>query len=327
MNPALPTLIAGGIALLLVILLVLAWRITLGRLRSQRRQLRHLHDELQEVAANSSFGRRIESFDDEEMHQLGEAINQLFETLHAKDDQARQREGLFKDLANVMPEVVLVHSDTILFANAEAGSLLGVDPEELTGRKVTDLIRPAYRKMARKLIAQQLEGDKKGVRYELQLIDGDERTRWAEATGMRIRYRGRPVILTVARDITYRKSVEAALGRGRQQAQTTLDSLGEGVITTDVDGIIDYMNEAAEKLVGHSRQESIGQPFAEIVKLVDDGDRRDLGDPVARCLVQKHRISMGRRALLIQNGGDGEISIDAAAAPIIAPDRSVTGAV
>lgn len=319
----LPVLLAGGVALLFA----LAWWITRSRLLEQRGKLRHLHDELEDVAANSSFGRRIETFSDADLNQLGESINQLFETLHVKDDQARQRESLFRDLANVMPEVVLVHADTILFANAEAGSLLGVPPEELIGRDVTDLIRPAYRKMARKLIARQLEGDKKGVRYELQLIDGEERTRWAEATGMRIKYRGRPVILTVARDITYRKSVEATLGRGRQQAQITLESLGEGVITTDVDGIIDYMNDAAEKLTGESRQSAIGRPFAQVVKLVDDTDRHDLGDPVARCLVQKHRVSMGRRALLMQNGSGGEISIDAAAAPIVAPDRSITGAV
>lgn len=319
----LPALVAGLVA----IAFALAWWLTLARLRAQRGGVRQLFDEVVEVAENSSFGRRIESFDDQDLHRLGESINQLFETLHARDAQARQREELFKDLANVMPEVVLVHSDTILFANAEAGNLLGVKPEELIGRDVTDLVRPAYRKLARKIINQQLDGKKKGVRYELQLIDGEERTRWAEATGMRIRYRGRPVVLTVARDITYRKSVESALGRGRQQAQITLESLGEGVITTDVDGVIDYMNEAAEKLTGQSRQQSIGQAFSNVVKLVDETDRRDLGDPVSRCLAQKHRVAMGRRALLMQNGGSSEISIDAAAAPIIAPDRSITGAV
>lgn len=323
MTEYLPLFIAGGFAAVFA----LAWWLTLSRLRARQQQIRHLQAEVVEVAANSSFGRRVESFADQDVNILGESINQLFESLHAKDEQARQREDLFKDLANVMPEVVLVHSDSILFANTEASKLLGVPPDDLRGRDVTDLIRPAYRKMARKIISRQLEGKKKGVRYELQLIDGEERTRWAEATGMRIRYRGEPVILTVARDITYRKSVEAALGRGRQQAQITLDSLGEGVITTDVEGIIDYMNVAAEKLTGLSRQEAVGQSFAVLVKLVDEHDRRDLGDPVSRCLVQKHRVAMGRRALLMQNGGDGEISIDAAAAPIIAPDRSITGAV
>ena len=323
MNAAVPVMIGAGIALLFAV----AWATTLGRLRRQRDQVRHLQREVQDVAKHAGFGRRIETFDDSDLNQLGESINTLFESLNAKDAQARQREELFKDLANVMPEVVLVHSDTILFANDEAGNLLGVPPEELVGREVTDLMRPAYRKLARKIIALQLEGEKKGARYELQLIDGEERTRWAEATGMRIRYRGRPVVLTVARDITYRKSVEAALGRGRQQAQITLESLGEGVITTDVEGTIDYMNASAEQLTGLSREECIGRRFGDMVKLVDEGDRRDLGDPVSRALAQKQRVSMGRRALLMQNGGSGEISIDAAAAPIVTPDRSIAGAV
>ena len=323
MTEYLPLILLGGLALLLGI----AWISAFASLRAHREKVRHLHGELVEVAATSSFGRRIAAVTDIDLNRLGESVNQLFEALHAKDAQARQREELFKDLANVMPEVVLVHSDTILFANREAGSLLGVDADQLVGRPVTDLMRPAYRKMANKIIAKQLEGKRKGVRYELQLIDGEDRTRWAEATGMRIKYGGNPVVLTVARDITYRKSVEAALGRGRQQAQITLESLAEGVITTDTDGAIDYMNAAAEKLTGTSLQEAMGKSFGDLVKLVDESDRRDLGDPVARCLTQKHRVSMGRRALLMRNDSGGDVSIDAAASPIFSAERSVSGAV
>ena len=139
-----------------------------------------------------------------------------------------------------------MHGEKILFANSEAGELLGVPADSLVGRDVIDIIRPAYRSRTRKIIDEQLAGGRRTVRYELQLIDGEERTRWVEATGTRMRYRGRSVILTVARDITYRKSVEATLGRGRQQAQITLESLGEGIITADIDGNIDYMNVAAE---------------------------------------------------------------------------------
>ena len=162
------------LAVELAVVFTLAWWLTLARLRSQRGKVRHLHEEIVEVAANSGFGRRVEKFTDADLNQLGESINRLFDTLHSKDSQAQQREELFKDLANVMPEVVLVHDDTILFANGEASKLLGVKPEDLAGREVTDLIRPAYRKMARKIISRQLQGKKKGARYELQLIDGEE---------------------------------------------------------------------------------------------------------------------------------------------------------
>jgi diguanylate cyclase (GGDEF)-like protein/PAS domain S-box-containing protein len=300
------------------------WR---ARLR-YRDQLQELNVELNDVAANSSFGRRIENRTGRpEYNQLGKSINQLFEALHAKDAQARKREQLFRDLADTMPEVILVHGEQIMFANHEAGELLGVPPESLVGRDVTDIIRPAYRNRSRKVIAEQLAGGQQAVRHELQLIDGEERARWVEATGTRMRYRGRSVILTVARDITYRKSVEATLGHGRHQAQITLESLGEGVITADASGNIDYMNAAAEKLTGTVRAESIGKAFGDVVKLVDESDHRDLGDPVSRSLVKRKRVSMGRRALLVPVGGGNEISIDASASPIVGPNDAVTGAV
>ncbi len=53
-------------------------------------------------------------------------------------------------------------------------------------------------------------------------------------------FNGEPALLTVARDITHRKSLEASLGRSKLQARITLESIGEGVITTDRNGTIDY---------------------------------------------------------------------------------------
>jgi len=313
-----------ALLLLLGMIAIYGW----SALRRYRQRITRFRDELVEVAASPTLDRRVEGFADEpELNALGKSVNQLFDALHAKDEQARKREELFKDLANTLPEVVLVHNEKILFANLEAGKLLGVPPERLIGLDIMDLIRPAYRSRAREIIEQQLAGDKAGVRYELQLIDGEERPRWTEATGMRMRYRDRTVVLTVARDITYRKSVEATLLRGRAQAQVTLESLSEGVITTDALGQIDYMNAAAEKLAGTNVEQAMGKPFSEIVKLIDEGDKRDLGDPVSRVLGMGKRVSMGRRALLLPADGNGEISIDATASPITKPDGEIAGVV
>jgi diguanylate cyclase (GGDEF)-like protein/PAS domain S-box-containing protein len=326
MTDLLPLLGAGlaGLALAFAVGCIVFWR-ALHRYRNRVSQLRK---EIVQVAADASFDRRVAGFaDNDELNEVGDCFNQLFEALHTRDELAKKREDLFKDLANTMPEVVLVHDDKVLFANREAGKLLGIEPEELIGADVTDLIRPAYRRRASAIIQQQLEGKTGGVRYELQLIDGEERTRWAEATGMRMRYRGKTVIVTIARDVTYRKSVEATLSRGRDQAQITLESLSEGLITADVNGNIDYMNAAAVTLTGASQDKAIGQPFGEIVKLVDEGDNRDLGDPVSRTLAMRKRVSMGRRALLMPVNGSGEVSIEATASPIFKPDGEMSGAV
>jgi PAS domain-containing protein len=93
--------------------------------------------------------------------------------------------------------------------------------------------------------------------------------------------------LTVARDITHRKSLETSLGRGKLQARITLESIGEGVITTDRNGTIDYMNEAAEQLIGCTRSAGIGKKLLDLLSLVDEIDRSSLGDPVAKCLSER----------------------------------------
>jgi diguanylate cyclase (GGDEF)-like protein/PAS domain S-box-containing protein len=318
----------GLIATLLLIALAIFTVFVFRSCQTYRRKVRELSDSLTKLSGSHSLDGRVETdADDPELTQLAAAVNKLLNTTEVRSQKSARGEKLFSDLTNVMPEIVLIHDDNILFANREAGELLGLPANELIGRKVTDLIRPAYRSTAENVIRQQLDGKKKRARYELQLIDGEQRTRWAEATGMRIGFRGKPVLLTIARDISYRKSVEATLSQGRRQAQTTLESLGEGIVTADTQGRIDYMNSSAEKLVGINREQALGKQFGDVVNLIDEGDRQNLGDPISRCLEKRQNISLGRRALLMPSDGDNEVSIDASASPIMGPDDSVIGAV
>lgn len=288
-----------------------------------------LNREIVEAAEAAAFGKRVSLPSGElpELGRLGDNINRLFDALGTKDRQMRQREALFQDLANTMPEVVLVHRDRVIFANSAAGALLGVTPEQLIGRPVTDLVRPAYRAMTRKNISGRLAGETVPDRYEIQLISGTEGGLWVEATGTSIEYRGQKAILSIARDVSHRKNLEANLGRGKQQAQITLESIGEGVITTDVQGVIDYLNVAAEKLTGVSREVAVGKRLKELMTLVDETDRKDLGDPVARALAERRQVGLGRRALMVSTEGNRELSVELTAAPILGAGDSLAGAV
>jgi len=288
-----------------------------------------LNREILDAAETAAFGKRVAlpAGDLPEIGQLGDNVNRLFDALNTKDRQMRQREALFQELANTMPEVVLVHRDRVIFANSAASALMGQTPEQLTGRPVTDLVRPAYRAMTRKNITGRLAGEPVPDRFEIQLISGEEGGLWVEASGSMIDYRGQKAVLTIARDVSYRKSIEANLGRGKQQAQITLESIGEGVITADTDGIIDYLNGAAEKLTGMSRESAMGKRMTDLMTLVDETDRKDLGDPVARCLSERRQIGLGRRALMISKDGSRELSVELTASPIIGPGDTVAGAV
>ncbi len=301
------------------------WR---GR-RDYSRGVAILNREIIEAAETAAFGKRVAmpASDVQEIGQLGDNVNRLFDSLNTKDRQLRQREALFQDLANTMPEVVLVHRDRVIFANSAAGALMGLTAEQLAGRPVTDLVRPAYRAMTRKNIAGRLAGEVVPERYEIQLISGAEGGLWVEAAGTMIDYRGQKAVLSIARDVSYRKSIEANLGRGKQQAQITLESIGEGVITADTEGVIDYLNGAAEKLTGMTRENAIGKRMTDLMTLVDENDRKDLGDPVARCLSERRQVGLGRRALMISTDGSRELSVELTASPIIGAGDTVAGAV
>ena len=223
--------------------------------------------------------------------------------------------------------MTLVHTDKILYTNDAAADLFGVARGALQGKPVTDLMRPAYRAVVRRQVRAQLEDDQPPEPVEVQLINGDERGLWAELHSRAIDFNGTPALLTVARDISHRKSMEASLGRGKLQARITLESIGEGVVTTDTAGIIDYMNEAAEQLTGASRSLGLGKRLTDLIALVDESDRESLGDPVQQCLNERKRISLGRRALLSSKQAERECSIELTASPIRGSEGTVAGCV
>ena len=77
-------------------------------------------------------------------------------------------------------------------------------------------------------MARRLLGESAPERLEIQLISGDDAGMWVEAQSSVIEYRGSKAVLTIARDVSYRKSLEVSLSRSRRQAQYTLAISGRG---------------------------------------------------------------------------------------------------
>lgn len=314
---------------LIVLLLLVSLAGSLGWLNRRRlaRRLTTLSDELIAVSGDALVGRRLAVPENGDIATLAETINRLFDALGERDELIHDKDRLFTDFARTVPEIVLVHDERILLANDSAAGLIGLSPDQLEGREVADLVKPAYRALFRKTMAKRLAGETVPKVIEIQLINGNEQGLWVEAQSSSIEFRGNPAILTVARDVSYRKSLEVSLSRSKRQAQYTLESISEGVITTDNQGRIDYMNRAAESITGAKRDEASGHKIGEIFSLVDEADRRPLGDPVERSLSMRRRVNMGRRALLVSHDGEQEHSIEITASPIRGPGNSISGAV
>jgi diguanylate cyclase (GGDEF)-like protein/PAS domain S-box-containing protein len=328
-------LLADPIMLLaaLVVLLLVGALIWAGSRRPYVREIERLRDDLHNLLASGDTERipvngRLSAFVD-----ITASMNRLLDrsdetarvAMQAQEPPPSDRNELFDALADTLPEVALIHTHTILYANRAAGELFGVDAETLIGKPITDLVRPAYRAGMRKHVSA--EGSEPLPPFEVQLISNDDQGLWAELHSRRLVYGGEQTLLTVARDITHRKSLETSLGRGKLQARITLESIGEGVITTDRSGTIDYMNEAAEQLIGGTRSAGIGKRLLDLLSLVDEIDRSSLGDPVAKCLSERRRVNLGRRAFLLSKQAEREFSTELTASPIRGPDNQVAGCV
>ena len=123
--------LAIGLAASLVLLLWL-WRAR----RREARRLEQFRSEIVDAAENSTFGERVAVRDAGELGELASTVNRLFDALADRDTDLRRRENAVEELVDTMPEVVLLHTDRVLYANAAAGALLGLEPAQLVGREV-----------------------------------------------------------------------------------------------------------------------------------------------------------------------------------------------
>ncbi|MDH5325056.1 MAG: EAL domain-containing protein [Gammaproteobacteria bacterium] len=120
---------------------------------------------------------------------------------------------------------------------------------------------------------------------------------------------------------------EASLFREKEQAHVTLDSIGEGVISTDDNGLIRFMNKAAEHMTGWTLEQAWGNALLQVFCIKPESDSElPAENPVVKAMVEAHIVNSNQRIRLLKENGD-EYAIEYTAAPMMDPDRSITGAV
>ena len=112
----------------------------------------------------------------------------------------------------------------------------------------------------------------------------------------------------------------------KERAQITLHSIGDGVITTDSKGCIDYMNPIAEALTGWRYHQAMGLSLEAVVHLEEEQSGIVIADPAQRCLSEKRIVRPTTDNVLISRSG-GRKSIQGTAAPMFDAQGNVIGAV
>jgi diguanylate cyclase (GGDEF)-like protein/PAS domain S-box-containing protein len=158
----------------------------------------------------------------------------------------------------------------------------------------------------------------------------------------------------IARDITQRKEAEAALRTSqailnqlnadlektaaenaviadalyneKERAQVTLNSIGDAVISTDIDGRVSFLNGAAERLTRWTSTDATGRLVEEVFHVVQAETREVISNVMALATEQDEIVAFPPSCILVRRDRT-ELHIEDSCAPIHDRDGRVTGAV
>jgi diguanylate cyclase (GGDEF)-like protein/PAS domain S-box-containing protein len=254
----------------------------------------------------------------------GIAIKRQLDEDRLRSSEARYR-GLFE---NVVDGVYIASREgDIITANPALVDMLGYESVEdlkAAGQTTVLYVNPVDRE--RVFARLEAQGLVKNFEYRLRRKDGTEivvlensRAILDEANRI-IAHEG-----TIT-DITERKRAETRVFEEKERAQVTLQSIGDGVITTDAEGNVDYINPVAQDLTGWDMRSARGTHVAELMMIVNEHTRASCENPVIRCLKEGRVITLPENSVLITKNGE-EVPIQDSAAPIRDRIGNIIGAV
>lgn len=200
--------------------------------------------------------------------------------------------------------------------NASAEKLFGYRAEEIIGKHVTTLFPPDRLSEEDHILGNLRQGKaverletvrvaKDGRRIPVALSVSPLRNAEGELTGAS----------KVIHDITELVSAREALLREKELLATTLASIGDAVIVTDVEGRVTFLNEEAERLTKWKSAEAAGHPLPEVFRIENEHTRQPVENPVEKVLRLGGVVGLANHTILIAKDGT-ETPIDDSAAPI-----------
>ncbi len=117
-----------------------------------------------------------------------------------------------------------------------------------------------------------------------------------------------------------------SVSKQKEQAEITLQAIGEGVISTDKFGRVNYINPIAEIYTGWDAKDVKGMHLSTILNIVDESTHIKLPNPIEQCIEKKLAINSMDNTILIRRDGL-EYGIEYSATPITMEDNTLSGSV
>lgn len=123
-----------------------------------------------------------------------------------------------------------------------------------------------------------------------------------------------------------RNKTESKLRKSEESLAKILKSIGGAVITTDIKGLVTFMNPLAEALTGCKQEDALGKSLTEVFNIINGKTRTFIESPATKAVREGVVVNLEHRTLLIAKDGT-ETPILNSAAPLRDDKGNITGAV
>lgn len=229
----------------------------------------------------------------------------------------RGHPAFFRDLADLSPEPMAVHfEDKLVYVNEAAARLLGWSREELLGVSRFDLTHPDDRTPT---------GEGEGLR-DVRLLTRSGGTIEVGIRTSRIPYRGKTAVQVVATETAARREWERRWRESREWLAAVLRIVGEGIVGTDREGKVAFLNPAAESLSHWQESEVLGRGVEERFPTLQEDTGVSVEHPVVRAMRERKDVARESRTGFVRRDGE-EIPIEGQAAPVLNGNGEAVGVV
>ncbi len=212
--------------------------------------------------------------------------------------------------------------------NRETLHLVGAGSKEEAVANIGRILTPDMEKVRRTLCRALWDG-RNAIEGEMRMnaLDGMPRRVfyrwWVPSLGGKQSYAWTQVVLV---DLTGIKRTEEALAAERERLAVTLRAMAEGVITTDMEGRVLFLNEAAGELTGWSEDAAIGRMLDDVCVLRHEKTRLPVATPAATAVSSHRVIDLPANTVLLDRQGSPRV-IEGRCAPIHNMQSQAIGAV
>ncbi len=244
-------------------------------------------------------------------------------------NQALDRESRLHRIVETLPEAIYITSveGTIQSWNPAARKMFGYSEEEILGLHVSLLGPSGSGKRIRTILAKIVAGDQVDPFETTHLIStGAEVATLDNAAPIRDVAGNVIAVAWSSRGIDEIKRLERIVWEEKERTEAAFGLVTDGVLMTDENGSITYLNEAATQITGWSIAEAHGKSIDLIAPLEHEESRESVGSPVRTVLRNGQSVAVGFHNVVIRRDGIA-FPVEDAAAPITARDGSIAGAV